>query len=202
MPRRSRADASLAEQRAVELRLPQPPPANEIVSPDLIEGACPEIDWNTYFLRIAAVVSVKSKDPRSPVGAVICSPDNVVISTGFNGFARGVFDDAKRLDRQREKLQWICHAEVNAIMNAARVGVALQDAQIYVTKFPCLSCCNAIVQAGIRRVCTHDNKFWDGDGDKSGARKLELIRQTRLIVDAPFHPNFQPSYRVKTRVSG
>jgi dCMP deaminase len=105
-----------------------------------------------YFLCIARAASIKSKDPRCPVGAVIASPDNVVLSTGFNGLARGVYDDEHTLADADEKLKVICHAEQNAILNAARIGVALEGASIFVTKFPCLTCCNAIIQAGITRI--------------------------------------------------
>jgi hypothetical protein len=65
-------------------------------------------------------------------------------------------------------------------------------------------CCNKRVPtesqvAGIRRVCTHDDKFWDGDDDTDGVRKLELIRQTKLEIVAPFHPVFMPVRKVKVR---
>jgi dCMP deaminase len=121
-------------------------------------------NWDGYFLNIAKAVSIKSKDPKCPVGAGIVSEDNVVLSTGFNGLARGVHDDEQTLLDADEKLRVICHAENNAIMNAARVGGRpLQGSTIYVTKFPCLACCNAIIQAGIKRIYTHDNEFWKDD---------------------------------------
>src|SRR5690349_5886013 len=103
------------------------------------------------------VIALKSKDPKCRVGAVIASKDNVLLSTGFNGFARGVDDDDKLLADVPEKLKLVCHAEANAIMNAARIGVALERATIFVSKFPCLGCCNALIQAGIKRVYTHDH---------------------------------------------
>src|SRR5437016_6418829 len=103
-------------------------------------------DWDQYFLAIAETVARKSKDPRCKVGAVIVSQDKLILSTGFNGLARGVFDDEELLNNTEEKLKWICHAEANAIVNAARIGVPLKDCTIYVTKFPCLACCNAIAQ--------------------------------------------------------
>src|SRR5258708_1161085 len=78
--------------------------------------------WDDYFLNIAKVVSIKSKDPRCPVGAVIVSEENTILSTGFNGMARGVHDDEGILADAVEKINVICHAENNAISNAARVG--------------------------------------------------------------------------------
>lgn len=174
------------------------PAANDPQASPSSPGA---LTWDEYFLNIAVAVAAKSKDPRSPVGAVICSPDRLIVSTGFNGLARGVFDDPDILNTQGEKYLWICHAEVNAILNAARVGARLEGCSIFVTKFPCLDCCNAIVQAGIRRVYTHDDKFWDGDEDDAGERKMNLIRQTKLQVDAPFHANFAPKTPIRVKRS-
>src|ERR1700742_4258491 len=79
-------------------------------------------NWTDYFLNIAKTVSIKSKDPKCPVGAVIVSEDNLILSTGFNGLARGVHDDEQTLFDADEKLRIICHAEHNAIINAARMG--------------------------------------------------------------------------------
>jgi dCMP deaminase len=149
--------------------------------------------WDEYFLWMAEAVAIKSIDPRCRVGAVIVSPDNVVLSTGFNGLARGVYDDERLLADTEEKLKVICHAEANAILNAARKGVALEGASIFVNKFPCLACCNAIIQAGITRIYTHDNRFWDDDPlDADHTRKSALLRQAAITVDAPFHPQFAP----------
>jgi dCMP deaminase len=151
-------------------------------------------DWDVYFLAIAEIVARKSKDPRCQVGAVIVSPDKVLLSTGFNGLARGVFDDEEILADSDEKLKWICHAETNAILNAARTGVALKDCSLFVNKFPCLGCCNAIVQAGIKRIYTHDSRYWSDDPfDKEHKRKRALLKQAGVRVDAPFHPDFTPS---------
>jgi dCMP deaminase len=153
--------------------------------------------WDEYFLNIAKVVSIKSKDPKCPVGAVIVSADNVLLTTGFNGLPRGVHDDEETLLDADEKLRVICHAEYNAVMNAARIGVALQGATIYVTKFPCLACCNAIIQAGIKRIYTHDESFWNDDSvDEDHSRKKRVLHEGRIKVDAPFHPAFKPTEQI------
>jgi dCMP deaminase len=151
-------------------------------------------NWDEYFLNVAKSVSIKSKDPKCPVGAVIVSSDNVILSTGFNGLARGVHDDDRTLFDADEKLRIICHAEHNAILNAARVGGRpLQGSTIYVTKFPCLSCCNAIIQSGIERIYTHDNEFWNDDPvDGDHSRKPRILREAQIKVDAPYHPAFKP----------
>lgn len=157
----------------------------------------PADDWDYYFLGIAVAAAIKSKDPRCQVGAVIVSKDHLILSTGFNGFARGVDDDEKLLADVPEKLKVICHAEANAVVNAARIGVALEDATIYVTKFPCLACCNTIIQAGIKRIYTHDKWFWNDDpSDKEHIRKPVLLQQAGVKVVAPYHPHYSISARL------
>ncbi len=155
-------------------------------------------NWDEYFLYVASVASIKSKDPRCPVGAVMVSNDNIILSTGFNGLARGVHDDEQTLQDADEKLKVICHAEANAILNAARVGARLEGATIYVSKFPCLACCNAIIQAGIKRIYTHDHEFWKDDPfDKDHSRKERILHETHIEVAAPFHPSFRPKAPIK-----
>ncbi|SRR6266571_2891377 len=153
--------------------------------------------WDEYFLNFAMTASIKSKDPKCSVGAVIVSEENIVLSTGFNGLPRGVYDDEQTLLNADEKLKVVCHAEHNAILNAVHIGVCLKDATIYVTKFPCLACCIAIIQAGIKRIYTHDNTFWDDDpADKDHSRKMRMLHQAHIQVDAPFHPAFMPNERI------
>jgi dCMP deaminase len=161
-------------------------------------------EWDEYFALIAEAAKSKSKDPKCQVGAVIVSADKVVLTTGFNGLPRGVDDDSQILDDTDEKIMVICHAEQNAIINAARMGIAIQGASIYVTKFPCLVCCNSIIQAGIKRIFTLDHRYWDDDpfdGTKGGNhwRKRRLIRNTHLVVDAPNHPEYSSKIEIKKK---
>ncbi len=161
-------------------------------------------EWDEYFSIIAEAAAQKSKDPRCRVGAVIVSADRIVITTGFNGLPRGVQDDEDILDDADEKLKVICHAEQNAIINAARMGISVRGASIYVTKFPCLACCSSIIQAGITRIYTSDSRYWDDDpfdGTKNGNhwRKRRLIRGTHIIVDAPNHPEYSSSIRIRKK---
>lgn len=178
--------------------IPTPPEATEPpVAEDRFTIPAHVERWDEYFLNIAKAVSIKSKDPKCPVGAVVASSDNVLLTTGFNGLARGVHDDEQTLTDADEKLRVICHAENNAIMNAARIGVALQGAAIYVTKFPCLACCNAIIQAGVKKIYTHDDSFWNDDPvDKDHSRKKRILHDARIEVNAPFHPAFKPTEQV------
>lgn len=169
----------------------------ELRTPDQIiaEGFPQHVDsWDEYFLWLATAVSIKSKDPRCSVGAVIVSHDHILLSTGFNGLARRIYDDERLLGDAAEKLKVICHAEANAIYNAARMGIALNGTSIFVTKFPCLACCNTIIQAGITRIYTHDERFWDDDPlDGDHRHKQAVLRQSGIKIDAPFHPAFNPN---------
>ena len=192
------SSASTAPQISAIPQLATPQEAVTTESPDRMSIPVRVDTWDDYFLNIAKVVSIKSKDPRCPVGAVIVSEDNIILSTGFNGMARGVHDDEAILADAVEKISVICHAENNAISNAARVGGRpLQGATVYVTKFPCLACCNDIIQAGIKRIVTHDDAFWDDDpADKDHSRKKRILHEAHLIVHAPFHPAFKPAEQI------
>src|SRR4030095_13851362 len=124
----------------------------------------------------------------SQVGAVIVrEKDHIILSTGYNGPARGVLDLPNRLETREEKLRWVCHAETNAIYNAARIGLSIEGATIYVTKFPCVACSSAIVQVGIVRVFSYDTKPWKHDpfDDGCGTRSFAVLREAGVIVHTP-----------------
>lgn len=145
-------------------------------------------DWDDYWVAIAEAVKTRSNDPSCQVGAVIVR-NNVLLSTGYNGLARGVQHRERRLLKEPgrpEKLRWMCHAEQNAIYNAARTGASLEGATIYTTKFPCLICTNAIVQAGIASVHTRDTKAYDDDLLKDdGSRVVSVLLETGVRLVAP-----------------
>lgn len=115
------------------------------------------MDWATYFLNIADVVRLKSKDPSTKIGAVIVGPENQIVSTGFNGFPRGVNETLQSRWERPAKYQWIEHAERNAIYNAARHGIPLRGCRMYLVgmgppTIPCTDCARAVIQAGIKTV--------------------------------------------------
>lgn len=106
--------------------------------------------WDNRFLRIAKQqVADWSKDPDKKVGCVIVSPDRRQLTLGYNGFPRGVEDTSERLTSNTTKNLLTVHAELNAILNAR---TDLTGWTLYVTEPPCISCANAIIQAGIARV--------------------------------------------------
>ena len=114
--------------------------------------------WDLRFIELARHISGWSKDPSTKVGCVVVGEDREIRSTGFNGFPRGIDDDAERLADREKKYPLICHAEENAIMHAARIGVSLKDSTAYVTWPPCSRCARSLIQAGIREVVYSSNE--------------------------------------------
>jgi dCMP deaminase len=142
--------------------------------------------WDEYFHAIAQTVALRSKDDKKKVGAVIVGEGHTILSTGFNGFARGV-RETKARRHEDEKLFWVTHAESNAIFNAARSGISLVGTTIYVTLFPCAGCAQAIVQAGIKRVFTYGEYWIKTEPDKPNRWEisLDLFADAHVSVDAP-----------------
>lgn len=108
--------------------------------------------WDRRFIALARHIAGWSKDPSTQVGCVVVGPDREIRSTGFNGFPRGIDDDSERLGDRAKKYPLICHAEENAIMHAARIGVSLKGCSAYVTWPPCTRCARSLIQAGVQTV--------------------------------------------------
>lgn len=110
------------------------------------------VSWERYFMNLARQAATRSTCPRKHVGAVIVR-DRTVLSTGYNGSLRGAphCDEVGCLMENGHCVRTV-HAEANAIIQAARNGVRLEGAEIYVTASPCFNCFKLIVNAGIRRI--------------------------------------------------
>ena len=134
------------------------------------------INWDEYFMGIAVLSSLRSKDPNTKVGACIVDKEHKVVSIGYNGMPRGV-DESKvswnRGEGLDSKYLYVCHAEFNAILNT-RNGAALEVCTLYVTLFPCNECAKAIIQTGIKEVVFFDNKYKDTTGVQASLKMLEL----------------------------
>ena len=109
-------------------------------------------DWDKRFLELAFHIAGWSKDPSTKVGCIIVGEDREIRSTGFNGFPRGIEDSDERYTNRDLKYPLICHAEENAIMHAARIGVSLKGCRAYVTWPPCTRCTRSLIQAGVKEV--------------------------------------------------
>jgi dCMP deaminase len=133
--------------------------------------------WDNTFMSIAKVIAKRSKDPSTQVGACIVSPDNRVVSLGYNGFPNGCNDDDVRFtwekedDKGNSKYLYVVHAELNAILNAKR---DLSGCTLYVTHFPCNECTKAIIQSGIK--CIIYDKSYDKGGAEASRKMLAASR--------------------------
>jgi dCMP deaminase len=124
--------------------------------------------WERHFLSIAQECAKMSKDPSTKVGAVIVGPDREIRSTGFNGFPRGIEDTQERLHNREDKMRLIVHAEMNAILNAARFGAPLKGCRLYLAATddsgttwggpPCSRCSVEVIQTGIQTIVSYPKK--------------------------------------------
>jgi dCMP deaminase len=124
------------------------------------------------------LAAMRSKDPNTQVGACIVSPDNIIISTGYNGMPKGCSDDEFPWGREGAvtKYPFVVHAELNAILNAN--GRDLRGSRVYVALFPCNECAKAIIQSGVREVVYLSDKYADTLGTMASKRMLDAAGVT------------------------
>lgn len=149
------------------------------------------LSWDEYFMGVAALSGMRSKDPNTQVGACIVSENNRILSMGYNGFPNGVSDDDFPWNRDGEPLNnkyfYTTHSELNAILNYR--GGSLEGAKLYVTLFPCNECAKAIIQAGIRTVVYDSDKYSGEDSfiaskrmfDAAGVKYYRYTKSGRAI---------------------
>ena len=149
------------------------------------------LSWDEYFMAVAVLAGMRSKDPNTQVGACIVSENNRILSMGYNGFPNGVSDDEFPWCREGEPLNnkyfYSTHSELNAILNYR--GGSLEGAKLYVSLFPCNECAKAIIQAGIRTVVYDSDKYKNEDStiaskrmfDAAGVRYYQYTRTGREI---------------------
>lgn len=130
------------------------------------------ISWDEYFMGVSLLAAKRSKDPNTQVGACIVDENNIIISTGYNGFPYGCSDDEFSWERTGAdtKYRYVVHAELNAILNAS--GKSLKGARIYVDLFPCNECAKAIIQSGITEIVYLYDKYADSEATIASKRML------------------------------
>ena len=140
------------------------------------------ISWDEYFMGVAKLAAHRSKDPSTQVGACIVSPENIIISTGYNGMPQGCNDDEFPWNRDGEetKYPYVVHAELNAILNAT--GRDLRGSRVYVALFPCNECAKAIIQSGVKEVVYLSDKYNGTPGNVASKRMLDAagVKYTQL----------------------
>ena len=146
------------------------------------------ISWDEYFMGVAVLSSLRSKDPNTQVGACIVSTDKKIIGVGYNGFPTGCSDDdlpwARTGDWGQTKYPYVCHAELNAILNCNNASM-LKGATLYVALFPCNECAKAVIQSGIRNIVYLSDKYADSDATMASKRMLDAagVKYTPLHTD-------------------
>ncbi len=142
------------------------------------------IDWDDYFMTMAYLASMRSKDESTHIGAVLVGKDKEVISTGYNSFPRHINDSKAERQERPEKYYWFEHAERNAIYNCALQGASTRGTRMYTNGIPCMDCARAIVQSGITLVIV-DKKWGNQQRDKwdeHAQRSLQLFKEAHVKV--------------------
>ena len=135
-----------------------------------------KINWDEYFMGIAELSALRSKDPNTKVGACIVDEDKKVVSIGYNGMPRNCDESELSWNKGEgldSKYLYVCHAEFNAILNT-RNNAALRGCTLYVTLFPCNECSKAIIQTGIKEVVYADNKYKEQIATQASLKMLTL----------------------------
>ena len=141
------------------------------------------ISWDEYFMGIALLSAQRSKDNNTHVGACIVDENNKILSLGYNGMPIGCHDDLMSWERDGDclntKYMYVCHAELNAILNAR---IPLTGSKLYVTLFPCNECAKAIIQSGIKEVVYLSDKYAETSSVRASKRMFDAagVKYTHL----------------------
>ena len=154
------------------------------------------LTWDEYFMGLAHLSALRSKDPSTQVGAAIVDENHRVVSVGYNGFPQGVSDAEFPWAREGgtfdTKYAFVVHAELNAILNSQR---SVRGCTIYVSLFPCNECAKAIIQSGIKKIVYESDKYNGVDTNIASKRMLkaagvELVRlENTIALDVKRTPN-------------
>ena len=145
------------------------------------------LSWDEYFMGLAHLSALRSKDPNTQVGAAIVDENKRVVSVGYNGFPKGCSDDEFPWEREGgvlvSKYAFVVHAELNAILNSPR---PVAGCTIYVSLFPCNECAKAIIQSGIKKIVYESDKYADTETTMASKRMLraagvELVRLENTV---------------------
>ncbi len=135
------------------------------------------ISWDEYFMGVAQLSSMRSKDEVSQVGACIVNQKNRIVGIGYNGFPIGCNDDLLPWEKNDKfldsKYAYVVHAEPNAILNSS---VDLEGSKMYVTLYPCNECAKLIIQSGIKEVIYLEHKYPEQDIFEASRRLFEMAK--------------------------
>ena len=130
------------------------------------------ITWDQYFMGVAKLSALRSKDPNTQVGACIVNEKKRIVGIGYNGLPYGCSDDEFPWERDGDFLEtkypYVVHAEPNAILNSTN---KLDNATLYVTLFPCNECAKLIIQSGIKEIVYVSDKY-NGSNDNVASKRM------------------------------
>lgn len=165
------------------------------------------LSWDEFFIGIAKLSAGRSKDPSTQVGACIVSKDNRILSIGYNGAPNGFDDDKFPWNRDGEtrnetKYPYVCHAELNAILNYTGSRKDLIGSKIYVDLFPCNECAKVIIQAGISEVVYLSDKYCGTDEnvaskllfDNCGVSYRQIDSKNQKVIRLSLKPDESLEY--------
>ena len=142
------------------------------------------ISWDEYFMGVAILSSMRSKDPNTKVGACIVNDKKRIVGIGYNGLPYGCSDDEFPWERSGgfldTKYPYVVHAEPNAILNST---TSLENATLYVTLFPCHECAKLIIQSGIKEIVYMGDKYDGTESDLASKKMLKSAGLTWRKVD-------------------
>lgn len=145
------------------------------------------LSWDEYFIAVAKLSAMRSKDPHTQVGACIVSNDNRILSIGYNGAPNGFNDEKFPWGREGNPLEtkylYVVHAERNAILNYRGSRKDLENSKIYVDLFPCNECAKEIIQAGIKEVVYLSDKYADTDETIASKKLLDSCNVQYRKID-------------------
>jgi dCMP deaminase len=133
------------------------------------------LSWDEYFMAVALLSGLRSKDPNTQVGACLADEHNKIVGVGYNGFPLGCSDDELPWNREGQyldtKYPYVCHAELNAVLNS--ISSNLRSCRIYVALFPCNECTKVIIQSGIEEIVYLSDKYSHTDSVKASKIMLD-----------------------------
>ena len=160
------------------------------------------LSWDEYFMALAKLSAGRSKDPSTQVGSCIIDDQNRILSIGYNGAPNGFDDDKFPWNREGDnendtKYPYVCHSELNAILNYRGSRKDLEGAKIYVDLFPCNECAKAIIQSGIKEIVYLSDKYNGTDGNKAskllldtcGVKYRQLEKEHQKILELSLKPD-------------
>lgn len=152
------------------------------------------LTWDEYFMNIAKLSAMRSKDPNTQVGACIVDNTNHILSIGYNGAPNGFNDDIFPWNRVGNPLEtkylYVCHAELNAILNFPGERKNLEGSKLYVSLFPCNECAKAIIQSGIKEIIYESDKYANTEGtiaskrmfDECGVSYRQIVLENEISI--------------------